>query len=295
MPSQISRNKLQHNSWQFEAIGTRWTIETAGLLDDKLKAAISERIDQFDHIYSRFRDDSVVTQMSKNAGTFELSSESGAMASLYRKLYDATDGAMTPLVGSSLVAAGYDKDYSFVPIAPLPSSVWDDVLDWTDSAAIITQPTTLDIGALGKGMLVDMIGSELEIAGINNYVIDASGDIRHRGSDTQTIGLEDPNDTTRVIGMMPLSDASLCASAVNRRRWGNEWHHVIDARTGKPTKDIVATWVIAPTTMEADGLATALFFVDAGKLQHITDFQFVRLFADGRIEYSRDFVGQLYI
>jgi len=143
--------------------------------------------------------------------------------------------------------------------------------------------------------LVDVVAKQMETAGIASFVIDASGDICHRGSDVQTVGLEDPNDPTRVIGMMPLNNASLCASAVNRRKWGDGWHHIVDGRTGKPVNDIIATWVVAPSTMEADGIATALFFVDADILQNIADFQFVRLFADGRIEYSRDFVGQLYI
>jgi thiamine biosynthesis lipoprotein len=142
--------------------------------------------------------------------------------------------------------------------------------------------------------LVDIIAEILESNEIDTYVIDASGDIRHRGA-AQTVGLEDPLDPSRVIGIVELQNASLCASASNRRKWGNGLHHVIDGRTGKPTDDVIASWVIADTTAVADGLATALFFVDSDSLQVFDEFQFVRLHNDGHVEHSHDFVGQLFV
>ena len=69
---------------------------------------------------------------------------------------------------------------------------------------------------------------------------------------------------------------------------------MIDPRTAQPVRDVLATWVIAPTTMVADGLATALFFVPATKLSQ-WEFTYVRLLADGTVERSPDFVGELYI
>lgn len=44
----------------FEAIGTRWEIETREPLGFQLKQRILERIEQFDATYSRFRQDSLV-------------------------------------------------------------------------------------------------------------------------------------------------------------------------------------------------------------------------------------------
>lgn len=256
---------------------------------------MGECIEAFDRTYSRFRDDSTIMQLSQRDGTFNLGNDSSRLARFYRQLYEATDGAITPLVGRGLVAAGYDKDYSLSPTAPFSAPVWDKVMAWVDSKIVIKEPIVLDIGAAGKGHLVDKIATILETDGIVQYVIDASGDIKHKGSDTQTIGLENPFDTKKVVGTYPLRNASLCASASNRRRWGGGWHHILDGRTGKPTSDVVATWVVAGDTMIADGLATALFFVSADKLVNMADFQFVRLFASGKIEHSKSFVGQLYV
>jgi thiamine biosynthesis lipoprotein len=60
-----------------------------------------------------------------------------------------------------------------------------------------------------------------------------------------------------VIGVVDLVNRALCASAVNRRTWGEGLHHVIDGRTRKPTTEVVATWVIADDAATADGLARA--------------------------------------
>ena len=294
MPSKISKTKLEH-SWQFNAIGTVWSIETTRELPLKIKKQIYKCIDEFDSIYSRFRNDSVVSHMSKRSGTFVLGNDSEKLSRFYRQLYDVTNGSLTPFIGGGLVAAGYDKDYSLIPNAPLLAPLWNDDFVWIGDKIITKQPVVLDVGAAGKGLLVDKVANILEAGGIFQYLIDASGDIKHKGSETQIIGLENPYDIKKVVGIYSLRNASLCASASNRRKWAEGWHHLLDGRTGKPTNDVIATWVVSSDTMIADGLATALFFINAETLSMITDFQSIRLLADGKIEQSKLFVGQLYI
>jgi thiamine biosynthesis lipoprotein len=293
MPSAKSNQKPQPN-WQFEAIGTQWSIETERPLDSVTKEKISRKIEAFDRAYSRFRDDSLVMKIAEKPGEYIFPDDSSELVKLYRALYDATDGAVSPLVGDTLSSLGYDKDYSLHGGAPKPVPEWDDVMQWDGPRVVTSQPVIIDFGAVGKGYLVDKVADVLESEGIADYVIDASGDIRTRGQ-KQVVGLENPFDTTMVIGAVELQHASLCGSATNRRSWGNGLHHVIDGRTGEPTQTIVATWVVADSTALADGLATALFFADAAQLQTVGDFEFVRLYHDGHIEHSAGFVGELFV
>lgn len=72
-------------------------------------------------------------------------------------------------------------------------------------------------------------------------------------------------------------------SAVNRRAWGNGLRHVLDARTGAPATDVVATGVVAGDAALADGLATALFFTGAHQLAEIFRFAYVRMLADASL------------
>lgn len=88
-----------------------------------------------------------------------------------------------------------------------------------------------------------------------------------------------------VIGVYNLKNTSLCASATNRRAWGDNLHHVIDPKTGKPTQDVIATWVVGDTTAIADGLATALFFTNGEQLQKAFDFSYIRMFSMEVLRY----------
>ncbi len=120
MPSTKSNNKLKSKTFIFEAIGTKWTIDIRTPLlqneADLLFEKILTRIDEFDKNYSRFRSDSLVTEMSRVTGHYRLPNDAKKMLDLYEKLYSLTKGLMTPLIGKSLEEAGYDANYSLTEI-----------------------------------------------------------------------------------------------------------------------------------------------------------------------------------
>lgn len=278
----------------FEAIGTQWTIETDSILAPELVAAIHARIELFDSTYSRFRKDSLVSQAAKTAGIYVFPTDADALFTFYETLYRLTDGKVTPLVGALLENAGYDADYSFVAKTQQKIPALYDVIDRKGSSLKISEPVVLDVGAAGKGYLVDIVCQILDDAGIDEYVVDASGDLRHKGAAENTVGLEYPFDASKVIGVIDVQNKSLCASATNRRQWGDGMHHVFDPDRMEPTNDVVATWVIADSTMVADGLATALFFAEPSKLREAFVYEYARMHANGSIDYSRAFEGQLF-
>lgn len=212
---------------------------------------------------------------------------------LYEKLYRATDAAVTPLVGAALESLGYDRAYTLRPSAtPAPVPAWDDAFAWDGRALTTMRPVTVDVGAAGKGYLVDILGALLREAGHTHYLVDGSGDLLHAGADAARIALEHPLDASKAIGVATIRNRALCASASNRRAWAG-MHHIIDPATGLPTRNVIAAWAIADTALVADGLATALFFVSADRLRGVADFQYVRMFSNGRIEH--DFEGELFV
>ena len=280
----------------FDAIGTRWQIDTVDPLPPEVVERIAARVEAFDHTYSRFRDDSLVSEIAKTPGTYRLPDDADDLFGLYRRLYEATDAAVSPLVGRTLETMGYDRGYSLRPEArraPVPS--WEDSLAFSDGELTTLRPLVLDVGAAGKGYLVDIVGRLVAAAGVDSFVIDASGDIVHAGGDPIRVALEHPRDPGKAIGVVTLANGSLCASASNRRSWGDGLHHIIDATTGLPTERVIATWAMAATGLEADGLATALFLAEPQRLALTFEFDFVRMFANGRIERSPHLDGELFL
>ncbi len=283
------------DAWQFEAIGTAWQIDTATPLEDAVQSDVLGRIKRFDKTWSRFRDDSLISDIARGAGVWELPDEADHLLSFYDDLFELTGGAVNPLIGRTLADLGYDADYSLTPSARVA-----DVPDWSSvkrkgSVITTTDPLVIDVGAAGKGLLVDLVSSILRER-TNQFTVDASGDMYHGGTTPIRVALEHPADPTRAIGVVELEpEDALCGSATNRRTWGDGLHHVLDGRTGKPTSDVVATWVVVPQScMLADGIATALFLAEPDQLMPRFNYEFVRMHADGRIEWSPEFPGEVF-
>jgi thiamine biosynthesis lipoprotein len=281
--------------WEFEAIGAPWRISTPTELAPAVTDAVRIRIDDFDRVYSRFRSDSLVSQIAATAGTWDFPPDAAPLFALYRALYNATEAAMSPLVGERLENLGYDRDYTLRPrdeAVEVPR--WDEIMHWDGTRLTTTGRVLVDVGAAGKGYLVDLVAAVLRLHGVDEYLVDASGDLLHRGAEPVRVGLEHPFDDTKAIGICELQNASICASAPNRRSWGDGLHHILDATTGEPTTSVAATWAVASTGLVADGLATALFFAAAPALSASYTFDYVRMFPDQRVEYSRTFPGELF-
>jgi thiamine biosynthesis lipoprotein ApbE len=95
---------------------------------------------------------------------FPLPEDSTVLFDLYDRLYEATGGAVDPLVGRSLELLGYDATYS---LTPAPAAVreaegpgrpkWSSDVIRDGSTVITHAPLVIDVGAAGKGYLVDLV------------------------------------------------------------------------------------------------------------------------------------------
>ena len=295
---------MQKNTqFNFKAIGTTWQIdiykeqstEEEALLFDKIK----KRIEIFENNYSRFKDDSIVGQIAnlkeeECPKTFILPSDAEKMLNTYRDFYILTSGIFTPLVGTLLSSAGYDSKYSLQPKDTLDTPPdWCDVFEYQHPNLIVKKPALLDFGAAGKGYIIDIIGELLESEGVDEYCIDAGGDIRHRNINTIRIGLENPENLDQVIGVCELGQESICGSAGNRRAWG-KYNHIMNPKTLNSDSEVIAVWVTAKETILADALTTCLFFVPAKILLDRYQFEYVLIRKDHSIEKSPNFVGEIF-
>lgn len=287
-------------NFEFEAIGTTWKIDITKELsleeEALLLSKIKKRIDVFDKNYSRFRQDSLVTKISKESGDFTMPEDADKMICLYKKMYDVTSGLVTPLIGQVLVDTGYDANYSLVPKSPTKPLSWEEVLEWNNPVLKVKKPELLDFGAGGKGYLVDIVSALLELEGIESYCVDAGGDMRQRSSISVSlkVGLEHPEDVESVIGVVPVLNQSLCGSAGNRRKWAS-YNHVINPQTLTSPKNVLAVWVIAESTFLADLLTTALSFVSPEVLLRHFQFEFLIFRDDHSINKSGGFNAELFL
>lgn len=128
---------------------------------------------------------------------------------------------------------------------------------------------TLD--GIAKGYIVDAMAAVLDRHGVNQYLIDAGGDIRVRGSreagQPWTVGIRDPAG-----GLYPealhLDGGAVATSGSYEVHFTDDlaFHHIVDAATGRSPGTALSVSVRAPTAETADALATAVFVLgpDAG-------------------------------
>lgn len=194
------------HTWRFDAIGTVWRVESEGVLSPELQSAVTDRIESFDREWSRFRADSLVSRLAVNAGPVQIPADAAEMLELYRQISDASDAAINPLVGESLAALGYDAEYSLRADMPTPAPAnWREILRWDAQELHLIEPHLSDVGAIGKGRLVDLVFDEL-IGVPGELVVDAGGDLRVRGNEFR-VGLEHPLDPQRAVGVVTLVGA----------------------------------------------------------------------------------------
>ena len=221
---------------------------------------------------SRFRPESGLSRLNAAAGGGPQAVSGTLRTVLGLALAAARDsgGIFDPTVLGPLRSAGYER--SFENLATGTESAaggctgnnagaqlgWQQVeLDTARGTVGLPAGVGIDLGGIAKGWAVDRAAEML--GAWSAALVDAGGDIRASaapGGEPWPIAIEDPFDNTRDLGIIRLAEGAVATSSVGRRRWqrdGQMMHHLIDPRTGEPSRsDLHTVTAIAPTTVDAE-------------------------------------------
>ncbi len=121
----------------------------------------------------------------------------------------------------------------------------------------------LTLDGIAKGYIADRASHTLIKHGIANHLVNAGGDIQAQGQkSSQTpwrVAVENPARNGAIVASTPLQGAM--ATSGNYEMFYDaqkQHHHLIDPRRSQSAQHMTSVTVIAPTTLEADALATAL-------------------------------------
>lgn len=255
---------------RFRSMGTDVELIASGGEDGSRFARAADRVERVfereDRRCSRFRDDSELTRVNRNAGRPTLVSP--GLATIVAHALDAaarTDGRFDPTVLDAVVAAGYDRDFDEVlagaraALRPgRPCGRWREVT--LDGDVLRLPPEVgLDLGGIAKGWTVDLATAEALDVGLSWAVVNAGGDLRVDGAVPSAgidVGVEDPEALGLELLRLEVDGGAIATSSTTRRAWGEGLHHLIDPSTGSPASTgIVQATVWAPTCAEAEVLA----------------------------------------
>ena len=118
--------------------------------------------------------------------------------------------------------------------------------------------TSLDPSGVVKGWAVDRAAALLHELDDTDFCLSAGGDMVCRtvvpGAAPWRIGIEDPHDPKKLLGLVPIANGAVATSGTVHRG-----QHLVDARTGQPPVGIASVTVITSSLTWADIDATAAY------------------------------------
>ena len=138
---------------------------------------------------------------------------------------ESSGGAFDPTVGRQMEARGFNREYRTGDITGSGGAInyvsyRDLQLDPERKSITLLRPLTLDLGAVVKGLAVDMAAHELQP--FRDFAVDAGGDLylggcNERGSPWR-IGIRHPRQESGLIATVYASDQAVCTSGDYERR-----------------------------------------------------------------------------
>jgi thiamine biosynthesis lipoprotein len=254
------------------------TIRVVGHGEDQQQ--VVERREIVDRAFGWFHEvERCCTRFDPQSELRQLTTQVGVPVPVSALLYQAVQfavavakesgGAFDPTIGYAMETQGFNREYRTAQIVrsrlqPVGSVSYRDVdLDPAHQTITLSRPLVLDLGAVAKGLAIDMAAREL--TPIENYAIDAGGDVYVAGRNPDgapwCIGIRHPRRDEELIDSIRVSNVAVCTSGDYERRSSPDkgGHHLLDPRTGASATAIASVTVVAPTAIVADALATAAF------------------------------------
>jgi FAD:protein FMN transferase len=264
----------------FSAMGTVVTLHVVGhgatATDrrnrDQAVARAATWFDEIERTCSRFDPSSELRRLTSHVGESVAASSMLVEAVAFAlAVARESDGAFDPTVGLRMERRGFDIEHRsgrrIQSDLTEHHASWRDVrVDQANNTITLACPLVLDLGAVAKGMAVDMAAREL--SPFVNFVVDAGGDAYFGGYNVQddpwSVGIRHPRREDALMETLRISDCAVCTSG-DYERVTTEGHHILDPVTREAASQSASVTVVTSSAMVADALATAAFVLGPDK------------------------------
>jgi len=215
-------------------------------------------------------EDSDLTRFNRQLqqrGSAEIPASLAQLLELGKRYHDASGGLFNPALGKLIAAYGFhDGNPNEQAIAAIRRDIpdMDDLRIDGNYASSSNPDLQIDLGAIAKGYAIGQVGDFLERNGIDNYLINAGGDLLVAGTrfgKPWRIGVQNPFAPGVVASVELEGKHSLFTSGNYARSYfqGDTLrHHIIDPRSGAPARGQSSATVLVSDPVRADVAATVL-------------------------------------
>jgi FAD:protein FMN transferase len=277
--SQTVSQEIAKHEFRGEIFGSYYYIKYNGTLNrSKFLQELNEFFRHFNSEFSTYQTDSIISAFNQLPAheKLKVSPRFIEMLKLARKFYQDTEGAFDPTLGPVIKAWGFGgtkktENPSPKKLALIRKSTGFHHLKWDEKTLVVWKEQAglmLDLNAFAPGWAADLIGEMLVGRGVNNFMVDISGEILLKGKKKNgspwVIGIERPakNYAQGVQLAIKVTDEAVATSGDYRQFYNDQGvrrSHIIDPRTGYPVHHkISSATVMTKTCAEADAWSTAM-------------------------------------
>lgn len=266
-------------SRSFRSMGGLATVTICGV-NPKRAETVTEQVESiFDDLeleLSTYRSESTISQLADNAGgnPAEVPEAAWRVLNLAQHFGQLSEGAFDVTVAPVVKLWGFGSN---APPPGLPSAEGiQERMKLVGFRHMILKDRTVflpvkgmavDLGGIAKGYAVDRAFEFCRSVGVNDFLIDLSGNIRVSGrpqwGDDWQIGVRDPFDRSRIIGKIILKGGLALATSGSYERFVEvasvRYSHIIDPRNGCPVSGTAGVTALCGDATSADCLSTWFF------------------------------------
>ena len=240
--------------------------------NEVIESAIQEII-RIERLLTTFSPNSQTNLINENAGiqpvavdreVFDLIQRSLRISSLTQGAFDITYGSIDKSLWN------FDTKMTALPDVVTAKQMVKMIdykkitLNQNNSTVFLHEKgVRIGFGGIGKGYAAEMAKRLMVMAGVENGIVNASGDLTTWGNQPNgkpwTIGIADPNHKNQSFSYLNISNMAIATSG-NYEKFvminGKRYSHTINPKTGLPVTGIKSVTIIAPNAEIADALAT---------------------------------------
>ncbi|MEP1447903.1 MAG: FAD:protein FMN transferase [Paraglaciecola sp.] len=260
-------------------MGTTYNVKyvpTELITPTELQAEINQELTNINQLMSTYIQDSELSRFNQWNSTepFPLSAQTIYVMKEAKRLGTLSDGILDVTVGPLVNLWGFgpkarpDKIPSAAEVMTARERVGLQRLEIHENSATKTHPNLyVDLSTIAKGYGVDQIAEILEKHNIHNYLVEVGGEMRLSGQkisgEPWRVAIEKPLTKERAVERIISVGNNAIATSGDYRNYyedaGVRYSHLINPNTGTPiSHNLVSVTVVNPSSMTADGLATAL-------------------------------------
>jgi len=295
-------------------MGTMVEIIAYGKNQSQLEKAVQDgfkEIERLEKKLSRYRADSVVSQINQNADKkpIKIDDEVFNLIEKAIEICKASRGAFDITALPLILLWNFDRENHLPPASKEVKEklklVGCDkiVLGKENQTVFFTEPgMMIDLGGIAKGYGAERVAEILKKSGVSAGIVNLGGDLRVFGGGGKgiAIGIQDPRDSSKVVAKIYLKDSAVATSGDYERFFiyqGVRYSHIIDPRNGFPASGQGSVSVLCEDGMEADAWATALFVLGAekgiGVLKRIKGLEAVFIDENYNYQFTSGLEGKL--